>query len=216
MTWIQTYSGRAVDLQYPDPESIHIDDICIGLARAPRFAGQTRFGPTYTVAQHSLLVERLLPLDATPVLRLLALLHDAHEAYTGDLTTPFQIALRMVGAYRADLSVKQIQAGLDKAILCAVSPVLDILNPAVAIVIKEADLTALAIERRDLLPPSPRPWSVELPDVGMPRRSDEPYPDPRTVVLEPQPFIAMFRAMKWRIVELVRAAGVTPMRSFGL
>jgi hypothetical protein len=54
------------------------------LSRICRYAGSTpRF---YSVGRHSLLVAELVPHD--PALRLAALVHDAHECWTGDLCRP--------------------------------------------------------------------------------------------------------------------------------
>lgn len=91
-----TLSGRLV---LPTP-SVHIDggfevptlrDIARGLGRMPRFAGQTR--GWWSVLHHSLVVEYLARLDlGSSKLRLLALLHDAHESATGDIPTPWKSA----------------------------------------------------------------------------------------------------------------------------
>lgn len=56
-------------------------DIALSLSNMNRAAG--RF--PWSVAQHSLLVARMLP----PELVLEGLLHDAHEAITGDIPTPW-------------------------------------------------------------------------------------------------------------------------------
>jgi len=89
--WITTFSGRTLDYLNPRPEAIHIDDIALHLSRMPRFSGATkRF---YSVAQHSCGVERIIRalygLDSCR-LRYEALLHDAHEAYMGDVPTPLK------------------------------------------------------------------------------------------------------------------------------
>ena len=60
--------------------------VSIALAHMPRYHG---LHGRYCVAQHSMAVAALLPAK----LRLHALLHDAHEAWSGDLATPAQIAI---------------------------------------------------------------------------------------------------------------------------
>jgi uncharacterized protein len=80
-------SGRVINLADPQPDQIDIDDIAVGLSRIARFNGQTSV--FYSVAQHSLLCAELAAQDkASPALQLCALIHDAHEAYWGDDTTP--------------------------------------------------------------------------------------------------------------------------------
>ena len=84
MTFIQTITGRKIDFTDPDPEQIHIFDIATGLARAPRFAGHTDV--TWTVAAHSVFVADHCPQG----MQFEALLHDATEAYMGDVPTPLK------------------------------------------------------------------------------------------------------------------------------
>ena len=70
-------SGRRLDLLEPSPLDIEIADIAHGLARVARWNGQTRGAHAFSVAQHSVLVERLVG-DISPRLsseaRLMALL----------------------------------------------------------------------------------------------------------------------------------------------
>ncbi len=94
---ILTHSGRFVPLESGDVPSIQ--DIAIALSRIPRFAGHCR-RPWY-VLDHCLHVHAIAadyaekhtdsPLQSR-LLRLVALLHDAHEALTGDIPTPFKTA----------------------------------------------------------------------------------------------------------------------------
>jgi len=89
-------SGRRLDLLDPAPLDIEIEDIALGLSRVARWNGQTRGGVAFSVAQHCLLVERLVGTlkPATPRRwRLAALLHDAPEYVIGDLITPFKAAV---------------------------------------------------------------------------------------------------------------------------
>ena len=81
-TWIQTVSGRRVDLPFPKPEQIDIEDIAYALSMKCRFNGHTN--KFYSVASHSIGVSRLME----PRLWLPALLHDANEAYLPDVPRP--------------------------------------------------------------------------------------------------------------------------------
>jgi len=87
MTWVQTVSGVAFDLLDPTPEMVQLEDIAHALSRIPRFNGHTR--SHYSVAEHSVLGCLLVPRE----LQTAFLLHDAHEAYIGDLTSPLKAAL---------------------------------------------------------------------------------------------------------------------------
>ena len=96
--WQRMLSGRRLNLLEPSPLDIEIADIAHGLARVARWNGQTKGTHAFSVAQHSLLVERLVG-DLSPRLtreaRLMALLHDAPEYVVGDLISPFKAAIGM-------------------------------------------------------------------------------------------------------------------------
>jgi hypothetical protein len=94
--WQRMLSGRRLDLLDPSPLDVEIEDIAHGLARMARWNGQTRGPHIFSVAQHSLLVERIVQaLDpAAPArVRLMALLHDAPEYVIGDIISPFKAAV---------------------------------------------------------------------------------------------------------------------------
>jgi hypothetical protein len=86
-----TYSGRLAYVNRPWDSHIDLDDIAATLARVVRFGGM--LSVSYTVAQHSVLVSRLV----SPENRLIALLHDATEAYLGDVISPLK---RQIPEYR--------------------------------------------------------------------------------------------------------------------
>lgn len=91
--WQRMLSGRRLDLLDPSPLDIEIEDIAHGLARVPRWNGQTQGDHIFSVAQHSILVsqiaERMRP-GMTQKLRLAVLLHDAAEYVIGDMISPFK------------------------------------------------------------------------------------------------------------------------------
>src|SRR5438445_5243836 len=93
--WQRMLSGRRLDLLNPSPLDVEIEDIAHGLARVARWNGQTRGPHAFSVAQHSVLVERIAS-EISPRLargaRLTALLHDAPEYVVGDLISPFKAA----------------------------------------------------------------------------------------------------------------------------
>lgn len=81
---IRTYSGKVFDIEILDPDSICIEDIAHGLSNTCRFGGQLE--NFYSVAQHSVYVAMEVPHG----IKLAALLHDAAEAYIGDMPSPFK------------------------------------------------------------------------------------------------------------------------------
>jgi len=100
--WQRMLSGRRLDLLNPSPLDIEIEDIAHGLARVARWNGQTSGKYAFSVAEHSLLVERIageLDPKLGPEFRLAALMHDSPEYVVGDLISPFKAALSL--DYRA-------------------------------------------------------------------------------------------------------------------
>lgn len=85
--WIQTRSGVRFWLREPERSDIRLRDIAAGLSKLCRYNGQTiKF---YSVAEHSYRASLLVPDEYA----LAALLHDASEAYLGDVSTPLKAML---------------------------------------------------------------------------------------------------------------------------
>lgn len=85
--WIRTFTGRKFYLFDPRYTDIAIEDIAHSLAHTSRFGGHLPH--FYSVAEHSILVASLVP-DPH---KLEALLHDAAEAYIGDIVRPLKYAV---------------------------------------------------------------------------------------------------------------------------
>jgi hypothetical protein len=82
--WLQTYTGRKFTPLEPNIEDINIFDIAHSLSNQCRFSGHClRF---YSVAEHCVHTAALV----RPELKLVALMHDAAEAYLVDLPTPIK------------------------------------------------------------------------------------------------------------------------------
>lgn len=96
--YFQPSSGNACYIHDPQSSYINIFDIATSLARLPRFGCMyaSEVDRPYTVAQHSVLVASLV----SPENQLEALLHDATEAYLGDVISPLK---RAVGAAYKDI-----------------------------------------------------------------------------------------------------------------
>jgi 5'-deoxynucleotidase YfbR-like HD superfamily hydrolase len=89
-------SGRRLDILNPSPVDVELSDIAHGLARVPRWNGQTLGDYPFSVAQHSVLVLELFRAanpDSEPVGQLQALLHDAPEYVMGDIISPFKAVM---------------------------------------------------------------------------------------------------------------------------
>jgi 5'-deoxynucleotidase YfbR-like HD superfamily hydrolase len=118
--YILTQSNKRIDFEKPDPSQFTLDDIARALSRLPRFCGHTR--KAYTVAQHSVGVSRIARALAPETLRLSSafegLMHDAHEAYTGDTPTPFKrtVDSEYVDDDHTTNNYTRAQARLDRAI----------------------------------------------------------------------------------------------------
>ncbi len=94
--WQRMLSGRRLDLLDPTPMDIEIDDIAHGLSFVARWNGQTFGEFPYSVAEHSVLVERLFTAmnPSQPAKwQLAALLHDAPEYVIGDMISPVKAAV---------------------------------------------------------------------------------------------------------------------------
>jgi 5'-deoxynucleotidase YfbR-like HD superfamily hydrolase len=149
--YISTFLGNRFHPDGPHIDRIDLEDIAHGLAYQCRFNGQTR--AFYSVAQHSVLVASVLP----PDLHRAALLHDAAEAYLGDMVKPLKRLLPEFGRIEAGVTQLIAQAfgvefGADHA---QATP----LQRQILEAIKRADMVALATEKRDLMPHSVEPWS---------------------------------------------------------
>lgn len=139
--WFQTYTGRAIYLIDPRPDEICLEDIAHGLANLCRFNGHV--STFYSVAQHSIFVSEIVP----PHLALQALMHDATEAYLGDMVKPLKNSMP---AYRSAEDYMW-------ACICAHFNLPVVLDPAV----KHADLVALATEREQLMARPPMRWDID-------------------------------------------------------
>ncbi len=149
--WILTRSGLQLYYLHPELEDFTIGDITHALGMLCRFTGHvSRF---YCVAQHSVLVAAIVrhTLDKEGVdpksveywdQTLAALLHDAAEAYVGDLSSPLKSAIR--GKY------KWVETGIIRKIFERYGIDWAYYNQMV----KEADYHACLIERKELIPPS--------------------------------------------------------------
>ena len=98
--YLQTVSGRWVNPFDPDPSQLDAGDIARALANQCRFGGHCSV--FYSVAQHSVIVSELVEQrggDAEDVFA--ALMHDATEAYLGDMPHPLKHRSPLGAAFKA-------------------------------------------------------------------------------------------------------------------
>jgi 5'-deoxynucleotidase YfbR-like HD superfamily hydrolase len=135
---IQTHSGLFFDFLNPQRDQIDIRDIAIALSNVCRFTGHV--DAFYSVAQHSVHVSRLVP----PEHAFAGLMHDAAEAYIGDVAKPLKLLLP---------DYKAIEDRVEAAVFAAFG-----LPAKLPECVKRADLVALSTEKRDLKRHSPQLW----------------------------------------------------------
>jgi len=156
---IATISGRVVDLAAPTPDMIDIEDIAHALSLLCRYNGHVEYH--YSVAQHSCLVhDWIAERRFGPETCFVGLMHDATEAYVGDMATPLKA---MMGAYCI------IEARIAKAIAGKVG-----LRYPKGATVSIADRVAYAWERRDVAH-VPGIWDVPA-DIVLPAQKIIPWP----------------------------------------
>lgn len=136
---IMLQSGAELDLLDPGSSAFTIEDVAHGLAHVCRYAGQCSH--FYSVAEHSVLMSELAGEHAFA-----ALLHDAAEAFLGDVTRPLK---QLLPEY------KRLERTMERAILdrFGVSEI-----PSA---IKDLDLAVLAAEQIEIMPTGTARWATE-------------------------------------------------------
>lgn len=179
---VWTISGREFHPLAPRAEDVDIDDIAHALSHLCRYGGHVP--QFYSVAQHSVLVAaRCREVTQSDDVGLAGLLHDAAEAYIGDVVWPLKRSRQLRGYGVVE---RRVQAAVNAA-----------LGPRGGVteeqreIVKRADVEVLLAEVRDFLG-SP-PWAQER--VGRP--GIEPWPAGAIRPVPPEDARGVFKAMWW-------------------
>lgn len=139
--WMQTFTGCQFYPMDPRPEEMHAEDIAHALGNICRYGGHVdRF---YSVAEHCVLMSHAVE----PQHSLWALLHDATEAYVGDMVRPLK---QHMPDYVA----------VEDRLMSVVADRFGLVGPMPAAV-KEADARILLDERAALMSRTRWPWAIE-------------------------------------------------------
>ena len=177
-TWIYTHRRRKFSLTAPRAADVDINDIAYAAAHINRFTGHVG---VYSVAEHCVHVaRRVRDLGGTVEEQLVALLHDATEAYCGDASSPLKAAMRDSASwYRSDYD--RVELGIWRKVADAFDLVLEWpygMPPRV----KQADHELVRIEALALwdgeLPPDWGPLVDSLPPEVAARYAPLRWPGP--------------------------------------
>lgn len=138
--WMQVRSGEPFWPLEPRVEDIDINDIAHALGMVCRYGGHCR--RFYSVAEHSF----LLSYSVDPGHALWALLHDAAEAYIGDVVRPLKHEMPEFMA-------------AEERILEAIANKFN-LPGSMPDQVKEHDTRILVDEKEQIMTPSRLPWSA--------------------------------------------------------
>lgn len=147
---IKVKSGAYLDLADPDPAAIDLPSIAAGLANTCRFSGQCpKF---YSVAEHCFHMTSLAKSRGMPrEILVAALLHDASEAYLGDIVSPLK---SLLPKYKL----------LEARMMWAIEVALGVQILKYASTVHELDMIMLKSEKLEMWPDDCEEWP-ELSNV---------------------------------------------------
>lgn len=131
-----THGNRLIDFANPQNSDIHIDDIIHHLAMIPRFGG--KLDVHYSVLDHSVFAGVIAKtyLKVDDMTAFAVLMHDAQEAFLGDVTSPLK---QLLPDYKK----------IEKAFEMVIRDKFKIrIKAEMEIVVKTADILALKAEKQ--------------------------------------------------------------------
>lgn len=165
--WMQSLRGRAIDHLAPRAEDVDFREIAETLATLHRYAGAAEI--PVSVANHTLICLAIARREGASDTRLAYVaLHDAHEAYIGEIPTPTAQAIAEIAARAAGPQVGRIVtqsiARLEGDHDIAIHKAAGIDEPELEDIafVRRVDIGALNVERRHWLAPAPRPWAPSV------------------------------------------------------
>jgi hypothetical protein len=162
-----TVTGRAFPMTGFSAVDVDLfEDVAESLSRICRYDGHVP-GNAYSVAQHCVVMaDAALRETGNAFLAAHCLLHDAHEAYIGDLTTPTMRWFSEIEhqVFHSSGIVSGVVAIAKKRLDAAIWAAAEIAPPDLetAQLVKSFDLRMLATERRHLLAASSIEWGAEV------------------------------------------------------
>lgn len=152
--WMQTYTGRRFFPLDPRPEDVDPVDIAHSLSMQCRYNGHSR--KFMSVAEHCVLISQVV----TPTNALWALLHDATEAYVGDMIRPLKLHMP---EYRA----------VEDRVMLAIAERFG-LDPMMPAEVHAADRRILLDERAALFDRPAGDWQIDGEPFGVTIRAWRP------------------------------------------
>ena len=157
--------------------NVTLNAVARGLANTCRFGGQCQ--QFYSVAEHSIYVSRLVPAP----LALWGLMHDASEAFIGDMPKPLKEVLP---------DYKALEKRIEGPILAAFG-----LEGAMPREVKDADMAMLSVEQVQVMA-NHDPWSWTI-------HTDDAHSRIKVAFLSPQ---EAYEAFVQRFVEVCDGLGL--------
>lgn len=152
--WIQTFSGKKFHVFNPRAEDVCIEDIAHALSLLARYNGHTR--EFYSVAQHSVLVSMNVSVEH----KFWGLMHDAAEAYIGDLVRPM----------KQHPSLQSVWRQIENAVTTVICHRFD-MDTREPPEVKAMDRVLCVTEKRDVLP-----QDLKADDAGIVPLDTKIYP----------------------------------------
>ncbi len=162
---LETYSGQDFSLSKPEASKVKAVDIAHALGYTCRYGGHVN--TFYSVAEHSVLVYRLLRKQKyNHGLCIAGLMHDAAEAYMGDMIAPVKWLEK--DSHPGGMSSSEITF-MEQRIDCAIAERFKLSPIQNSSAVKLADLWALRIEVHKLTASKGEGWrwTDEVLELGL-------------------------------------------------